>query len=73
MCSLLLLWQMYRCREVDRLFVCSQLLAGLCLDKLAPNMVRDWLSLVMYKLALGMSGNRLTQGMLWDGLTLGRW
>jgi hypothetical protein len=48
----------------------------LSLDKLAPNMVRDWLSLmvrVMYKLALGMSGNRLTQGMLWDGLTLGRW
>ena len=73
MCSLLLLWQMYRCREVDRLLSCSQLLVGLCLDRLAPNMVRDYLSLVMYMLALGMSWNRLTQGMLWDGLTLGRW
>ena len=34
---------------------------------------RDWLSLMvklMTRLALGMSGNMLTQGRLLDGLTL---
>ena len=47
---------LYWCRMVGRLSVCSQLLVGLGLDRLAP----------------GMSGNKLTQGMSWDGLIQGR-